>query len=102
MSSGIWKIKDSDGNVVNRIKGKESWVKSTYEFYEEDNSVAGIPEPTEDQVARRWRDAELLRTDSLVGLADHPDKDKFADYRQALRDWPSTSDFPNKKPTIGS
>ena len=50
---------------------------------------------------REWRNMELYRTDSLVLLPDHPDKDRLVAYRQALRDWPSTSDFPNTKPTIG-
>ena len=63
------------------------------------------PEEAEEPPAqdpREWRDTELYRTDLLMLLPDHPDKDKFVAYRQALRDWPSTSDFPNKKPTIGS
>ena len=41
------------------------------------------------QVARDWRNAEIESTDFVVPLTDHP-----------LRDWPSTSDFPETKPTL--
>ena len=50
---------------------------------------------------RMWRDHELLRTDSLLLLDDYPQKDGLAAYRQALRDWPSTDDFPDTRPTLG-
>jgi hypothetical protein len=53
-------------------------------------------------VAREWRDSELVRTDALAILPDHPQKTEIAAYRTALRDWPSTSEFPNTKPTLGS
>ena len=49
---------------------------------------------------RDWRDVELLRTDSLMLLDDYPQKDNLAAYRQKLRDWPSTGDFPATKPTL--
>ena len=49
---------------------------------------------------RAWRDEELFKTDLFVLLPDHPDKDKFIEYRQKLRDWPSTSDFPDTRPKI--
>ena len=51
---------------------------------------------------RMWRDHELLRTDSLLLLDDYPQKDGLATYRQALRDWPSTDEFPDTRPTLGS
>tara|TARA_B100000929_G_C15197148_1_gene314425 strand:+ start:81 stop:419 length:339 start_codon:yes stop_codon:yes gene_type:complete len=52
--------------------------------------------------AREWRDLELLRTDSLMGLSDYPNTDNLTTYRQELRDWPSTGGFPGTKPTLGS
>ena len=52
--------------------------------------------------AREWRDIELERTDTLTLLDDYPQKDGLAAYRQELRDWPSTGDFPDTKPTLGS
>jgi len=49
---------------------------------------------------RQWRDAELKRTDALSLLTDHPKKTQIAAYRATLRDWPSTSDFPNTRPVM--
>lgn len=49
---------------------------------------------------REWRDSELLRTDVLVVLPDYPKKTETIAYRVKLRDWPSTSDFPAKQPTL--
>ena len=54
------------------------------------------------QEPREWRDQELARTDVLILLPDHPDKDNLTAYRQELRDWPSTGDFPDTRPTLGS
>ena len=48
-----------------------------------------------------WRDSELFRTDSLMLLSDYPYKDELTIYRQALRDWPATPDFPDTRPTLG-
>jgi len=53
--------------------------------------------------ARRWRDAELNRTDKFVTVTDHPDHSAIMSYRVALRDWPADADnFPDTRPTIGS
>ena len=52
--------------------------------------------------ARMWRDQELLRTDSLMGLSDYPNTANLTTYRQELRDWPSSGNFPNTPPTLGS
>ena len=72
---------------------------------EEDVMVAG---PTEEEIitatlaieAKRWRDQELKSTDTLSLLEDHPNNTNILSYRQALRDWPNTSDFPLTKPTL--
>ena len=56
-------------------------------------------EEIEDE-ARQWRDSELKSTDYIVPLTDHPDHAATITYRQELRDWPSTENFPNTKPTI--
>jgi len=53
-------------------------------------------------IARSWRDSELQATDWIVPLSDHPQRAAYLTYRTALRDWPSTSDFPATKPTLGS
>jgi hypothetical protein len=54
-----------------------------------------------EQVEIQWRNSELVRTDSLMPLSDYPYKEKLTAYRQALRDWPSTPDFPDTRPTLG-
>ena len=59
---------------------------------------------TQEQIesqARAWRDSELARTDSIMLLPDYPQKEAMTIYRQALRDWPSTTDFPETKPELG-
>ncbi len=57
--------------------------------------------PAED-VAREWRNSELVNTDMISQIPDWPDRDKYITYRTKLRDWPSTSDFPDTKPELGS
>tara|TARA_B100000029_G_scaffold199693_1_gene198008 strand:+ start:302 stop:631 length:330 start_codon:yes stop_codon:yes gene_type:complete len=108
--SNLWRILDADGNTTNEcIKAEEAWVKENFEHYEAftikewtGDLLQPPPKDEDPEFMRMWRNSELARTDSLVGLPDHPDKDKFIAYRQALRDWPSTSDFPNTRPTLGS
>ena len=53
---------------------------------------------TEDN-ARAWRNGEIAGTDYIVPLTDFPNYSSWITYRQQLRDWPSTDDFPNIKPT---
>lgn len=48
-----------------------------------------------------WRNKELERTDSLALLPDHPQATQILAYRQALRDWPSTEDYPDTRPVMG-
>jgi len=61
--------------------------------------------PTAEDIAadaRSWRDSELEATDWVVPLSDHPQRAAYLTYRTALRDWPSTADFPATKPTLES
>ena len=58
-------------------------------------------EPTT-TLAIRWRNAELLATDTASQTPDWPNRDNILTYRTALRNWPSTSDFPATHPAIGS
>ena len=51
-------------------------------------------------LAREWRDSELKSTDWIYPLGDHPKHAAYVAYRKALRDWPSTADFPAKKPVL--
>jgi hypothetical protein len=55
---------------------------------------------TAEKRARAWRDDELQNTDWLMAVSDHPQLAAYKTYRTQLRDWPSTSDFPDTKPTL--
>ena len=50
--------------------------------------------------ARIWRNDELRGTDKIAQTPDWPDRDKYLAYRIKLRDWPSTSDFPDTRPVM--
>ena len=99
-------IRDADGNAVNRINADLSFVQDTYEFFEE--YVPNVPVRTEEEQASdnaafeiSWRNSELTRTDTLALLPDYPNTEALFAYRQALRDWPSTVDFPDTRPELG-
>ena len=55
---------------------------------------------TFEESAREWRDQELQKSDEIVKIEDHPLRQNYMFYRQALRDWPATVDFPNVKPVL--
>ena len=56
---------------------------------------------TPEQKARTWRDSELTRTDVAATVSDYPNADAYIAYREALRQWPSTEDFPDNPPKLG-
>tara|TARA_R110000737_G_scaffold211064_1_gene228612 strand:+ start:160 stop:363 length:204 start_codon:yes stop_codon:yes gene_type:complete len=56
---------------------------------------------TPEQKARTWRDEELTRTDVAATVSDYPNADVYITYREALRQWPSTEDFPATRPELG-
>ena len=92
-------IKDADGNVTNTIKASAEFVEANFEHYE--LYVAPTPvEPTAEETARQWRDMELMSTDYIVSLLDHPQRDAHISYRESLRQWPSTDSFPATKPEL--
>ncbi len=47
---------------------------------------------------RDWRNTELARTDFIIPLTDYPNHAAWITYRQQLRDWTTTEDFPDTKP----
>lgn len=58
---------------------------------------------TADEIAsdeRDWRNQELISSDWIIPLTDHPQHAAYVAYRKKLRDWPSTADFPSKRPTL--
>lgn len=64
------------------------------------DEMTGMTILTAVQAARKWRDEELLRTDVAATVSDFPNADAVLAYRQLLRDWPSTSDFPDTRPEL--
>jgi hypothetical protein len=50
------------------------------------------------EAMRAWRDNELQATDFIVPLSDYPNHAAWITYRQELRDWTATDDFPETKP----
>lgn len=92
-------IKDADGNITNTINAEAEFVEANFEHYEE--YVAPTPvEPTAEESELMWRDSELSATDFIVPLSDHPQRDAHITYREALRQWPSTEDFPATRPEL--
>jgi UDP-N-acetyl-D-mannosaminuronate dehydrogenase len=89
-------IKNAEGDIVNTIVASLDFVSSNYEHYEE-----YIDEEKVKQEAREWRDQELKDTDWVVPIVDHSQHSQYLLYRQALRDWTATEDFPDTRPTLG-
>tara|TARA_B110000967_G_C18310688_1_gene282860 strand:+ start:252 stop:503 length:252 start_codon:yes stop_codon:yes gene_type:complete len=50
--------------------------------------------------AKSWRNEELKKTDWICAIPDHGLHVSYMAYRTLLRDWPTTSDFPDTKPTL--
>ena len=100
MSAQKWKIVDADGNWVNNIVSNLEFVTDQYP----NCTIPEVPEyvlPLE-ITAKDWRNSELASTDQASQTPDWPNRDNILLYRTALRDWPSTADFPNKKPTLST
>lgn len=101
----IFKILDGvGGNVINTVVAEEDFVSANYDYYEivDDQLTAEQLDGVKEVQARDWRDSELVATDYIVPLTDHPQHAAYMTYRAALRDWPSTADFPDTRPTLGS
>lgn len=94
----VFIIKDDAGAVINRVVGELSVIETMYTNFEEELQENTLSVEIE---ARQWRDNELERTDRFVPITDHPQHAAYLAYRQALRDWPSTADFPDTRPELG-
>ena len=88
-------VTDSDGNT-NFIEAEEAYVAANYDSYTKVSEIV-VDDPI---IHREWRDRELKNTDWIAQTPDHPQRDDYLAYRVKLRDWPSTSDFPDTKPTL--
>ena len=65
-------------------------------------SIANKQDTDSAGLARAWRDEQLVNSDWIVPLTDHPERAAYMDHRARLRAWPSTEAFPHTKPTLGS
>ena len=105
--SSYIEIPDYDASYLRRKYADGSWTAEVIplaayqaEFIDTTPELAEEEEPVE-PVGREWRDSELEQTDFIVPLSDHPQRAAYMTYRAALRNWPSTSDFPATKPVLG-
>lgn len=67
---------------------------------EENITIKEMSDADFETFQRDWRNKELKSTDWIVPVTDHPERASYLTYRTNLRDWPSTDDFPNTKPTL--
>jgi hypothetical protein len=115
---GYFKIEN--GIVVNAIVASAEFINTIEGTYIESQEGFGIGDtydgtsltkvntgPTEEEMAINaqedainWRNFELEKTDSRSAVSDDPQHDAIIVYRQALRDWPSISEFPDTKPIL--
>jgi hypothetical protein len=97
-----YNILDAEGgNVINTILADADFVEANFDHYEVYVEPTP-PEPTAEEAARLWRNGELESSDKAAQTPDWPNRDNILTYRQALRDWPSTSDFPDTRPELGA
>ena len=76
-------------------------VGNTYSVIEQFYAPVSPTTAEVEDAARQWRDNELAATDWIMPVTDHPDRAAYVTYREELRQWPSTSSFPDTKPTLG-
>lgn len=93
-------ITNNEGNEINRINSSAAFVEENYPNCHS-LVVIATDELTAEQTARGWRNEELSSTDTASQTPDWPNRDNILLYRTALRNWPSTSDFPATKPALG-
>lgn len=62
------------------------------------NGQFSTTEPSVEEIALHNRNLKLIETDFIVPLTDFPRYSEWITYRQELRDWPTTENFPNTVP----
>lgn len=90
-----WIIKNGD-NILGVFSSMQEAVSQAEIF-------GNLSEISNEELAilqRAWRNKELKNTDWIVPITDHPERAAYITYRTNLRDWPTTEDFPNTKPTL--
>jgi len=96
----IYAIKNENNEEITRIVASSEFVEEHHSGRYEEVVFETSPLPVE-VGERQWRDSELESTDKAAQTPDWPNRDNILTYRQALRDWPFTSDFPNIRPVLG-
>ena len=97
----IYIIKNESNQEINRIVATQEFVEANHAGrYEE--AVPATSPVSEEEAGRMWRNGELESTDKAAQTPDWPNRDNILTYRQALRDWPSTSNFPDTRPELGA
>ena len=91
-------VKNSSGEYVNSIAAGLSWLEEQYPNHTFEKIVEPVPD--KEEIEREWRTIELVNTDWIIPLTDHPQHAAYITYRKALRDWPRTSNFPDTRPTL--
>lgn len=84
---------DEKYNEVSRIEIEENEFLNAGLNYSEWETLG-------DFESKKWRNEELKKSDWIVTITDHPERASHLTYRANLRDWPSTNDFPNTRPTL--
>ena len=82
-----------DGDFVRKV-----FINGAYE--EVVYSIPPEPVDSQELFGKEWRDEQLNQTDILMTVPDYPYKEQLTAYRQALRDWPATEDFPDTRPEL--
>ena len=100
----IFKILNANGDVINRVEADSDFMQ---EHHAGNFEAVVVPAPTAEEIAganalqaRSWRDRELAESDWIVPVSDHPRRAAYMTYRENLRSWPATSDFPETKPVL--
>ena len=81
--------------------GKKLEQNALYSYNEIEPVIpSDMPLAGREVLAREWRDKELSDSDWIASIPDHGMYNAYITYRQALRDWPTTDNFPDTKPTL--
>ena len=89
-----WIIENSSGDILGVYATQELAIADA----DKSGSYIELTTAELESRQREWRNSELFRTDPIVAIHDHSKRASFIAYRQLLRDWPSTSDFPGTRP----
>ena len=87
--------KNMQDQTVN-VTGTDCAIDYTY-----DGNNFTPPQKTREELeeeGRLWRDKELKATDFIVQITDYPNYSDWLTYRENLRNWPETDNFPETKP----